>query len=167
MFHNARGTVDHSSHLPIPVTMSSGEAEYVSAATVYTRASHVQMLIYDLKYLCTAEYDWCKLNQKPAKIIIDNETAICMAKCNKDTAGDRHVARRFHYGRQWTILKEHKFEWISSKFQLADILTNIGNKSSFSHLWSMILHQEDQAKNIKYMNIKLYSIWEGCCFYNL
>ena len=137
------GPVDHSSHLPIPVAMSSGEAEYISAATACMRASHLRMLIYDLKYLCTPEYDGDKLNQKPAKIIIDNEAAICMAKCNKDTAGNRHVARRFHYVRQGTVLKEHEFEWIGSKFQLADILTKVGNKSSFSHLWSMILHQDD------------------------
>lgn len=74
---------------------------------------------------------------------MDNEAAICVAKCKKDTAGNRHVARRFHYVRQGTVLKEQKFEWISSKFQLADILTKVGNKSSFSHLWSLILHQED------------------------
>ena len=96
--------------------MSSGEAEYIPAATACMRASHLQMLIYDLKYLCTVEYDEDKLNQKPAKIIIDNEAAIYMAKCNKDTAGNRHVARCFHYVRQGTVLKEHKFEWISSKF---------------------------------------------------
>ncbi len=73
----------------------------------------------------------------------NNEAAICMAKCNKDTAGNRHVARQFHYVRQGTVLKEHKFEWISSKFQLADILTKVGNKPSFNHLWSLILHQEE------------------------
>ena len=137
------GPVDHSSHLPIPVAMSSGEAEYISAATACMRASHLRMLTYDLKYLCTESYDGDKLNQKPARIIIDNEAAICMAKCNKDTAGNRHVARRFHYVRQGSVLKEHKFEWISSKYQLADILTKVGNKSSFEHLWSLILHQED------------------------
>ena len=86
------GPVDHSSHLPIPVAMSSGEAEYISAATACMRASHLRILIYDLRYLCTTEYDGDKLNQKPAKIFIDNEAAISMAKCNKDTAGNRHVA---------------------------------------------------------------------------
>ena len=119
------------------------------------------MLIYDLRYLCTAEYDGDKLNQKPAKIIIDNEAAICMTKCNKDTAGNRHVARRFHYVRRGTVLKEHEFEWISSKFQLADILTKVGNKSSFSHLWSPLVNDfasRRLIKNTKYMNIKLYSI---------
>ena len=103
------GTVTNSrncSIFHIPVAMSSGEAEYISAATACIRASHLRMLTYDLKYLCTEGYDGDKLNQKPARIIIDNEAAICMAKCNKDTAGNRHVARRFHYVRQGTVLKD-------------------------------------------------------------
>ena len=75
-------------------------------------------------------------------MIIDNQAAICMANCNKDTAGNRHVACRFHYVRQGTALKEHKFEWIGTKYQLADILTKVGNKSSFQYQWSLILHDD-------------------------
>ena len=74
------------------------------------RTSHLQMLIYDLKHLGTPKYDGDNLDYEPAKIIIDNVAAIRMAKCNKDTPGSRHVARRFHYVRQSTALKEHKFE---------------------------------------------------------
>ena len=37
------GPVDHSSHLPIPVAMSSGEAEYIAAATACMRTSHLLM----------------------------------------------------------------------------------------------------------------------------
>ena len=86
------GPVDHSSHLPVPVAMSSGEAEYISAAAACMRASHLRMLIYDFKYLGTPKYDGEIMKYEPAKIIIDNEAAICMANCNKDTAGNRHVA---------------------------------------------------------------------------
>ena len=100
------------------------------------------MLIYDLKHLGTPKYDGDNLNYEPAKIIIDNEAAICMTKCNKDTAGNRYVARRYHYVRQGTALKEHKFEWIGTKYQLADILTKVGNRPSFEHLWSLILHED-------------------------
>ena len=107
------------------------------------RASHLPKIINYLKYLCTTEYDGGELSQKSAKIIIDNQSAICMARCNKDTAENRYVARRFHYVRQGFIFKDHKVEGISSKFQLPDILTKVCNKSSFSHLWSLILHQED------------------------
>ena len=35
------GAVDYGSHLPVPVAMSSGEAEYISAAVACMRASHL------------------------------------------------------------------------------------------------------------------------------
>ena len=69
------GSVDHSSHLPISVAMSSAEAEYISAAAACMRTSRPRMLIYDLKDICTTEYNGDKLNQKPVKIIIGNEAA--------------------------------------------------------------------------------------------
>ncbi len=75
------GPVDHSSHLSTPVSMSGGEAEYISAAAARMRSSHLRMLNYDLGYLGTAEYDSDNLKSQPAKIIIDNESVICMAKC--------------------------------------------------------------------------------------
>ena len=124
--------------------MSSSEAEYISAAVACMRASHLRMFNYGLRYLGTAEYDGVNLKSQPTKIIIDNEAAICMAKCNKDTAGNRHVARRFHYVRRGTVLKEHEFQWINSKFQLVDIFTKVGNKASFDHLWYLILHTNDE-----------------------
>ena len=54
-----------------------------------------------------------------------------MEKCNKDTARNRHITWRFHCARQGTALKEHKIEWIGTKFQLIDILTKVGNSPSF------------------------------------
>ena len=135
--------------------MSSGEAEYISATTACMRASHLCILIYYLKYLGTPKYD----EYESAKIIIDNEATICMVKYNKDTAGNRRVSQRFPYVRQGTAVKEHKFEWIGTKFQLADILTKVGNRSIFGHLWSLIF-QEDEWFFIIWIT-KLYSISEG------
>ena len=51
------GPVSHSSHLPVPVAMSSGKVENISAAAACMRASHLRMFIYDLKYLGTPKYD--------------------------------------------------------------------------------------------------------------
>ena len=42
------GAVDYGSHLPVPVAMSSGEAEYISAAVACMKASHIRMLEYDV-----------------------------------------------------------------------------------------------------------------------
>ena len=44
------GSVDYRSHLPVPMAMSSGEAEYISTAIACMRASHLRMLIYNLKF---------------------------------------------------------------------------------------------------------------------
>ena len=66
------GPVDHSIHLPISVAMSSGQAEYIAAATACIRASHLHMLTYDLRYLGTLEYDGDNIKCQPARIIIDN-----------------------------------------------------------------------------------------------
>ena len=64
--------------------MSSDEAEYILAAAACMRASHLRKLIYDLKYLGTPKYNGENMSYEPAKIIIDNEAAICMANCNKE-----------------------------------------------------------------------------------
>ena len=90
------GTVDYGSHRQVPVAMSSGEAEYISAAFACMRASYLRMLTYDLKYICSEDYYGDNMEYEPAKIIIDNEAAIFMARYNKDTAGNRHIARRFY-----------------------------------------------------------------------
>ena len=83
-----------------------------------------------------------------SRIIIGNEAAIAMSKCNKDTAGNRHVARRYHYIHQGTSMNKHKFEWICTKFQLANTLTKPGIPGDFGYLWSLQLtdinnHQDE------------------------
>ena len=64
-----------------------------------------------------------------------------MPKCNKNTDDHRHIARRYHYVRQGTIVDELISECISTENQLADIFAKSGNaKNFFSPLWSIILH---------------------------
>ena len=79
-------------------------------------------------------YDGDTLKCEPSRIIVENEVAISMARCNKDTAENRHVARKYHYVRQSTTLKEHVFDWIGTKNQLADILTKSSNAITISPL---------------------------------
>ena len=68
-----------------------------------------------------------------------------MAKYNKDTVGNRHVARRSHYVRQGTTLNKHKFHWINTKHQLADVLTKVGSNSKLKSLWEFLLHDNDTS----------------------
>ena len=71
--------------MPVPVAMSSGKAEYIAAAVACMRASNICMLIYDLSCLGSKEYNPDELTCEPSRKIVDNEAAIAMAKCNKDT----------------------------------------------------------------------------------
>ena len=138
------GSIDHSCHLLTLVAMSSGEAEFdVSATVAWMRASHLRMLTYDIIYFGIPKFDGDNLDYEPINIIIDNEAAIYMVKYIKDATGNRHVAQRIHYVRQGTALRRHKFEWIGTKQQLADILTKVGNRSSFGHLWSLVFHEDE------------------------
>ena len=59
------GAVDYGSHLPVPVAISSGEVEYISATVACMKASHIRMLEYDFKYLGTQSYDLNNLSCEP------------------------------------------------------------------------------------------------------
>ena len=52
-----------------------------------------------LRYMGSKSYDGDDLKCESSRIIVHNDAAISMARCNKDTAGNRHVARRYHYVR--------------------------------------------------------------------
>ena len=47
------------------------------------RASHLRMLINDMRFMGSDNCNQDVVNLEPARIIIDNESAICMAKCKK------------------------------------------------------------------------------------
>ena len=127
--------------------MSSREAEYISAAVAYMKASHIRMLEYDFRHLGTQSYNLENPICEPSRIIIDNEAAIAMSKCKTDTAVNRHVARRYHYVHQGTSLNKHKFEWISSKLQVADTLTKPDTPSTFGYYWSFQLTDINNHKD--------------------
>ena len=61
--------------------------------------SFENMFVYDLKSLGSPLYDGDVLDSDPVRITLGNETAISMAKCNKDTGGNRHISRNNHYVR--------------------------------------------------------------------
>ena len=100
--------------------------------------SHIRMMIYDLKFLGTKEYNSNESNYEPTTIIIDNEATISMAIFKKDTAGNCRVAQRYHYVRQGTAFNEHKFQWIGTKYQLSDdTLIKSGTPTNLSSLWNL------------------------------
>ena len=58
-----------------------------------------------------------------ALIILDRNSAVCMAKNGKDTKHNRRIYRRVHFVRNGKNCKMHKIEWCEGGLQLADIAT--------------------------------------------
>ena len=68
----------------------------------------MRKVIYDFRYIWSGTYNEDNIIMELARIIIDNKAAILMRKCNKDTAGNRHITSRYHYVQEGTALQEHK-----------------------------------------------------------
>jgi hypothetical protein len=119
------GYVHAQSSLPVPVAMSSAEAEYVSACSGSMAGSHARMLLYDYKHLGTERYS--KENQMltiaPSVLMVDNQAAVQMSMNDQLTKLTRHISRRFHFVREGVKQGLHKLYWIPKEDQLSDILT--------------------------------------------
>ena len=130
------GIVDHASQVPVPIAMSTGEAEYLAAGNACMSAAHIRMLLYDLQHLGSDEHSYTDpKNMPPATIVLDSEAAMAMAINDRDTARTRHIARRYHYVRHGVAQKDHVLTWIKSEDQIADFLTKNGD---FTYLHSHV-----------------------------
>ena len=112
------GPVDHSTHMPGPVALSSAESEYNAACTAAMALAHFRMLKNELE-----GKDPDELPEEPPLIIMDSKSGVDMAKNGKDTKHTRHIARRIHFVRQGEALGFHKTHWIENLLQCADIGT--------------------------------------------
>jgi len=119
------GVIEASSTLQIPVAMSSCEAEVMSACSGSMAASHVHMLLYDMKYLGTKQYNekQLALPNPPTVIMVDNESACKMSLSDKLTKHTRHISRRYHYMREGYKLGVHRLHWCPGEDMLSDAQT--------------------------------------------
>ena len=138
------GPIDHRCHLPVPVALSTGEAEYLAAAVACTAAQHIRMMNYDLYHLTDKDYVPENTEKYPASnIILDSSAAIAIASSDKDTKRTRHILQRYHFVRQGSALGQHQLGWIGTTDQMADPLTKNGD---FKDINSKILADIPELK---------------------
>ena len=82
--------VDSAMTFPIPVALSSAEAEYNNACCACVAANALAMLYNDIN------------NRDPdtplnIPILLDNRAAISMGESFRDSKHTRHILRRFHF----------------------------------------------------------------------
>jgi hypothetical protein len=115
------GLVDANSTMPVPVALSSAEAEYMGACNLGAMICHMRELLYDFMFLGTEEYDReGTFGATPSILLIDNQATISMSKNYRVTAKNRHIGRRWHFVRRGVKVNLFKLEWIPAKDQLGD-----------------------------------------------
>ena len=68
--------------------------------------------------------DTYKVPQEAPLIVLDSNSAICMAKNGKDTKQTRYIASRTNFVRNGERFKMHKIDWCEEVMQLSYIDTN-------------------------------------------
>ena len=110
--------MDHSSSMPIPVAISSAEAEYNQAclACMATGIMHTSLNHTEGIQEGSREYF-------PVDILMDNKSAVDMSISFKDTKNVCHIHHRFHFVKQGVEQIWHKLIWIRNQFLVSEIAT--------------------------------------------
>ena len=123
--------VDAASFLPVPIAMSSAQAEYTAASTSVMAIDHVQQVVQEVL---------CGQPDMPLTVPLycDSSSAIAMANSGKDTQATRHIARRIHHVRQATALNEIQLLKISGNENPADMGTKNLDGPQLRHLLPLV-----------------------------
>ena len=84
--------VDHSSNMPIPVAMSSAEAEYNEACLACMSTGNMHITLNHIEGIQEGSKD-----DLPVDIFMDKKSAVDMSVSFKDTKNASHIRRRFHF----------------------------------------------------------------------
>jgi hypothetical protein len=123
IFHNG-GIIDYGSTLPLPISMSSSEAEYVAACLACIAVTHFRYLDDELEQIGKKDYKWTQEDRLFTSIILcDNSGATIMSESPKPSSITRHIERRFKYVTIGSERGRHELLHLSNVFQLADIGT--------------------------------------------
>lgn len=103
------------------VALSSCEAEYVAGSFASCQANWLQNVLEELMI---------KL-KPPIKLLIDNKSAINLAKNPIAHGKSKHIETRFHYLRDQVNKCKIKVEYCSTLNQVADIFTKLVKRAQF------------------------------------
>jgi hypothetical protein len=110
------GIVDAAMTFPVPVALSSAEAEYCTASLASAAINALAMLVNEMNDNDTDE-------PLLIPLILDNTAAIAMGDSFDDTKHNRHILRRYHYVRYMSEEERINLLWAPTKAQVADIAT--------------------------------------------
>lgn len=124
MFELAEGPVTWSSQRQKLVTLSTTEAEYVTASQACKEAIWLKKLLKSMGYEC----------EESTVIYVDNQSAIRLVKNPEYHKRTKHIDLRYHYIREKAIAKEICVRYVSSVQQKADIFNKALPKNRFKEM---------------------------------
>ena len=106
--------------MPIPVAMSSAEAEYNQDCLACMATGNMRMTLNNIEGIQEGSKE-----DIPVDILMDNKSAVDMSVSFKDTKYARNIHRRFHFVKTGVEQLWHKLIWISNQYMVADVTTKI------------------------------------------
>lgn len=106
------------------VALSSCEAEYIAACMGGCQALWLQSLLKEMGMH----------TEDPMLLLVDNKSAINLAKNPVSHGRSKHIETRYHFLRDQVDKKNLKLEFCKSEEQLADILTKPLKRDTFVKL---------------------------------
>ena len=113
MFNIGSATFSWSSKKQSVVALSSCEAEYIAASTCACQAIWLRSLMKELQHQ----------QEAPTEILIDNKSAIALAKNPVAHGRSKHIETRYHFIRHQVKNKTVTLTYCKSEDQIADIFT--------------------------------------------
>jgi Reverse transcriptase (RNA-dependent DNA polymerase) len=107
------GIVDSAMTFPVPVALSSAEAEYNNLCAAAATTAAMGMLVQSLRGLDTDA-------PLGIPILVDNKACISMGLSVKDSKHTRHIMRRLHYVRYMSAEGFIHLFWVPTDVQVAD-----------------------------------------------
>lgn len=106
------------------IALSTAEAEYVADASCCTQLLWMMKTLQDYQITCTP----------PISILCDNTSAIIISKNTVMHSKTKYIPIKYHFLREKVLEKKVKLEYVTSKEQVADILTRPLPKETFEYL---------------------------------
>lgn len=116
--------VSWSSKKQDPVALSTCEAEYIAASMCSCQGLWLRKLLKEMKIQ----------KNEAINILVDNKSAISLAKNPIDHGGSKHIETRYHFIRDKVSKGKVKLLYCKSEANLADLLTKPLKKNKFEDL---------------------------------
>ncbi len=106
------------------VALSSTEAEYIALSSAAQQVVWLRRLLYDIGME----------RKEPTNLYEDNQGAICLAKNPVAHRRTKHIDIRHHFVREQVATGSIKIEYVSTKEQVADVLTKPLPRDAFEQM---------------------------------